>query len=357
MRTHCLLADHLLADHLGEQRRLVEPPRPLPAPVQRHRHQRVGLAQERAPGIRHPAAHGGREVEPVAVFERMHQRARDLVVAHRGAGAVIGRRIGNRFHRQDAGTGIVGERDAEPLAVGRGDERQLGPAGGAQPGVADRLAAGGAKLRQRDVDDQAERRAQRAGDPAKPARCAGNATKPRRPRVCGGEPRLHDATLAAVVVLPQRGHDRMEHDVQPDHLRPAPAARAAAARRAARRVRLSDRAHRRRDGRAAGGGAAAVRSRGRSRHAGRGGAARACGQRQGRHHRRGQSACHAGARRHAGGRRRRGGAAVPRRRARSRGVGAVAAVRQRPAGRAGADQARAARRTACCSPRCSAATR
>ena len=124
-RRPCRPADHLLL--LGEQRRLVEPPRPLPAPVQRHRHQRVGLAQERAPGVRHPAAHGGREVEPVAVFEGMHQRARDLVVAHRGAGAVIGRRIGDRLHRQDAGSGIVGERDAEPLAVGRGDERELVP--------------------------------------------------------------------------------------------------------------------------------------------------------------------------------------------------------------------------------------
>ena len=51
----------------------------------------------------------------------MHQRAGDVVVAHRGAGPVIGRRIGDRLHRQHAGAGIVGERNAEPLAVGRRD--------------------------------------------------------------------------------------------------------------------------------------------------------------------------------------------------------------------------------------------
>ena len=93
----------------------------------------------------------GREVEPVAIFQGMHQRARDVVVAHRGAGPVIGRRIGDRLHRQHAGAGIVGERNAEPLAIGRRDQRQLRPAGGAQPAVADRLAAGRAERRQRHV--------------------------------------------------------------------------------------------------------------------------------------------------------------------------------------------------------------
>ena len=55
-------------------------------------------------------------------LKRMHQRAGDVVVAHRGAGAVIGRRIGDRLHRQQAGAGIVGERNAEPRAIGRLDE-------------------------------------------------------------------------------------------------------------------------------------------------------------------------------------------------------------------------------------------
>ena len=92
------------------------------------------------------------------------------------------------------------------------------------------------------------------------------------------------------------------------------------------------------------GGAAQVRSRGRSRHAERCGAARACGAR--RRDRRGRSSAGPACRQRPAGRRRRGGAAVPRRLARSRGVGAGAAVRQRPAGHADADPPRAqARRT------------
>ncbi len=71
--------------------------------------QRVGVGEQLAAGARHPAAHHRREIEPVAVFEGMHQRAGDVVVAHRGAGAVIGRRIGDRLHRQQAGAGIVGK--------------------------------------------------------------------------------------------------------------------------------------------------------------------------------------------------------------------------------------------------------
>ena len=74
----------------------------------------------------------------------------------------------------------------------------LRPAGGADAGVADRLAAGRAELRQRHVDDQAEGRAQRAGD----------AAQSRRSRVGGGEARVHARNASAVAVLPQRGHDR-----------------------------------------------------------------------------------------------------------------------------------------------------
>ena len=164
-----------LGDDLGQQRRLVEAPRPLPPPVQRHRNEGVGVGEELAAGMRHPASHHRREVEPVAVFQRMDELARDIVVAHGGAGAVIGRRIGDGFHRQEAGPAIETERDAEPLAIGRRDERELGPARRAQTGAFDRLAAGGAKLRQRDVDERARtRRAtrclsranRRAGTPA-----------------------------------------------------------------------------------------------------------------------------------------------------------------------------------------------
>jgi hypothetical protein len=33
-------------------------------------------------------AHGGGEIKPVVVFERMHEIAGDIVEAHRGAGAL-----------------------------------------------------------------------------------------------------------------------------------------------------------------------------------------------------------------------------------------------------------------------------
>ena len=95
--------------------------------MQRHRNQHVGLVEQFAAGARHPAAHRRREIGAVLVFQRMHQRARDVVIAHRGAGARIGRRVGDRLHRQQVGAGIVDKGNAEPRAIGRRDERQLWP--------------------------------------------------------------------------------------------------------------------------------------------------------------------------------------------------------------------------------------
>ena len=88
----------------------------------------------------------------------MDELARDLVVAHFRAGPVIRGRIGNRLHRQQARPGIEGERNAESLAIGRRDERELGPAARAQAGALDRLATARAQLGQRDVDDEPEAR-------------------------------------------------------------------------------------------------------------------------------------------------------------------------------------------------------
>ncbi len=207
----------------------------------------------------------------------------------------------------------------------------LRPAGRAQPGVADRLAAGGAKLRQRHVDDQAERRAQRAGDPA----------QPRRPRVCGGELRLHAATLPRLWCF--LNAVMTEWSMTPSPIifdRPLLRARR---RRAERRgasdfliERIADEmAERlsvvlRQFDLAVDLGTPGEAVRRALAASGKVGAIVAA------------SPFATPAPAGAGGRRRRGGAAVPRRRARSRGVGAVAAIRQRPAGRAGADQARAA---------------
>jgi hypothetical protein len=43
--------------------------------MQRHRHQRVGFGQKLAAGLADPASHHRRQVQPVAIFERMDQGA------------------------------------------------------------------------------------------------------------------------------------------------------------------------------------------------------------------------------------------------------------------------------------------
>jgi hypothetical protein len=101
--------------------------------VQRNRHQRVGLLKQFLAGPRHPAAHRRRQIGAVLVFQGVHQRAGDVVVTHRGAGALIGRWIGDRLHRQQSGPGIVDERDAEFWTERRRDERQFLPSSSRRP--------------------------------------------------------------------------------------------------------------------------------------------------------------------------------------------------------------------------------
>ena len=162
-------------DHPRQRAGLVVAAAPAAPPMQRHRNQHVGLGEQLAAGPRHPAAHRRRQIGAVLVFQRMHQRAGDVVIAHRGAGARIGRRIGDRLHRQQLRAGIVDEGNAEPRAIRRRDERQLGPASGTDAFAVDRLAAGDAQRRQRDVER--EPRGQMPGAaacPEHPAQMAGD---------------------------------------------------------------------------------------------------------------------------------------------------------------------------------------
>ena len=108
----------LPGDHPRQCTGLVVTAAPRPPPVQRYRDQRVGLRKQFAAGPRHPAAHRGGEIGAVLVFQGMHQRARDVVITHRRARPRIGRRIGDRFHRQQFGAGVVDEGNAEPGAIG-----------------------------------------------------------------------------------------------------------------------------------------------------------------------------------------------------------------------------------------------
>ena len=106
---------------------------------------------------RHPAAHGRRQIGAVLVFQRMHQRARDIVIAHRGPRAPVGRRIGDRLHRQQFGAGIVDKGNAEPRAVGLSMNDSFAQHSAQTPFAIDRLAAGHALRRQRDVEREFRR--------------------------------------------------------------------------------------------------------------------------------------------------------------------------------------------------------
>ncbi len=161
-----------LGDDLAELRRLVEAPRPLPAPVQRHRDDGVGLGEQFAAGIGHPAPHHRGEVEPVAVFEGVHELLGDVVVADRGPRPLVGRRIGDCRGREPTRSIVwwsVLEREggAEPGAIRRRDEAKLAPASRAQAGAVHGLAAGGAVLRQRHVGHEPQRGPQHVGQSAK----------------------------------------------------------------------------------------------------------------------------------------------------------------------------------------------
>src|SRR5262249_5840396 len=148
---------------------------------------------------------GRGEVEPVAVFQGMDELARDIVLAHGGAGAVIRRRIGDRLHRQEARPAIEGEWDAEPLAIGRRDERELGPAGGTQTRAVDRLATGRAQLRQRNVEHEPQARAQGAAQPGKAFGRDGLPLHGGYANAAGCEPQRRSGQLRRTLA-PLRGH-------------------------------------------------------------------------------------------------------------------------------------------------------
>jgi hypothetical protein len=148
--------------------------------VQRNRNERVGFGEDFTPGAADPAAHHRREVEPVPIFEGMHQDARYLVEAHRGAGAVVGRRISDGFHGQDAGAGVIDEGNAKPLAIGSGDEGKLRPAGRTEPLAFHRLAADRAQARQSDIEGCAQQRADLVRGACQPGRGNRRRNFPRR---------------------------------------------------------------------------------------------------------------------------------------------------------------------------------
>ena len=272
----------------------------------------------------------------------MDQRARHVVVAHRRARPVIGRRIGDRLHRQDAGARIIGERNAEPLAIGRRDEIAASTSRPAHRAAASRTGS-------RQDGQSGGSATSRSGRSAACSEAVGSRQADRVPptRRTGG---------GSVVVV----------NSIPSKLLPGGTAlnlrcREAGAMTESADLRPRSAARRRRRARGALGPAtflldrvaddlaerlsAVLRRferRGRSRHADRCGAPVRWPARRGRDGARRRASCGAPRERPGiGSRRRRGSAAVPRRLARPRRLGACAAVRQRPARHAGADPPRA----------------
>jgi len=156
--------------------------------VQRSWNNSIGLSQNFMPGAADPAAHHGRKIKPVTIFESMHQGARDLIKAHGSARAVVGRRIGDCFHGRDARAGIIDKGNADPLTTGPSDEGQLRPAGCTEPLAFHRLAADRAQPRQGDIECRAQRRTNCIDGVFEPGRGNGRPNFPRRIRHAGTLP-------------------------------------------------------------------------------------------------------------------------------------------------------------------------
>ena len=87
-------------ERLRQHRRLVVAAREKPRPMQRHRHQQIGLGEKLAAGAPHPARRSaGARCEPVAMLEGQDQPAAVVVVAQRRARAVAGAAARGRSRR------------------------------------------------------------------------------------------------------------------------------------------------------------------------------------------------------------------------------------------------------------------
>jgi hypothetical protein len=100
--------------------------------MQRHWHDDVGVGNHVLAGPRHHAPQRQRQLDPVAVFESVHQLAGNTIVAGDRAGAAEDRRVGHGGRRQKRRAQIDRKRRAEPLAERPLDEADAAPTLGAQ---------------------------------------------------------------------------------------------------------------------------------------------------------------------------------------------------------------------------------
>ena len=166
-------------DGAGQQKRLIVTAGQQPAPMQRHRDDQVGIAQEIGAGPRHPVAARAGDVGAVAVLERQHQTAAAGVVSQGGAGTAKLRRPGEATGAARAVAEILGERIAAAGAVRRCDKGEVLPAAGAESARCfDDLAATQAQGRQHGIEHHPPRRgkdmaqAGRQHGKMEPAKCA-----------------------------------------------------------------------------------------------------------------------------------------------------------------------------------------
>ena len=133
--------------------------------MQRHGHNDIGRLHAAIAGAQHPSGHHRREIGAVAVFQRMHENAGEVIVECDGAQPVEGWRAGDGVGAENAGAEIVREGRAEHFAIGPLDEGELGPAMGAEARLAaEKHAAAGAGRRINGIERHARKAAQPAGE-------------------------------------------------------------------------------------------------------------------------------------------------------------------------------------------------
>jgi hypothetical protein len=118
------------------------------------KHSIVDRCRRWAPRVCHPAPHHWCKVQPIAIFQGMDECPGDVVVSHCSARTPIGRGVGEGFHRKKSRPRFEGKWNAQPLAIGRRYEGELGPAACAQARPLHRLAARRTELGQGDPREQ-----------------------------------------------------------------------------------------------------------------------------------------------------------------------------------------------------------
>ena len=233
----------LARNHPRQRAGLVVAAAPAAPPVQRHRHQHVGLVEQFLPGARHPAAHRaapdrcgpGISAHGPACARRRHSAPR------RGR---ADRPAGWRWPPSTASPDRD-RRQRECRAAGSNGgamNDSLRPARGADALAIDRLAAGDAQRRQRDVERQPRRCAQarRGSAPARRAdgwraERGGDASASMRPRLapaCGALKALKRHCQMHGAAPAYQPRMALRPDPRTDPVRPRAAARAAGARAA-----------------------------------------------------------------------------------------------------------------------------